>query len=437
MSISIVLLLLVNFVYTFSNGLGTSDVLFLFHAEWHIRNMLTGFILGASTLIQFVTAYLALRLIKVTGNRTSWGLISLAISFMAIRRSISLYEFVSGDYRYPLDLSFESVGLITSILMLGGVVLISPLFKSMADEITRRKEVEKALRKTDKELSNITSNIGEGIWVFDKKGVIVFMNPEAERLLGWTIGELKEKGAHNLIHCCSADGASLPTEECNILKVMRTGERFHSRDEVFARKDGRVLPVSVISTPIMEDREIVASVTAFQDISELKRAENKLREMSLRDELTGLYNRRGFLSLIDQYIKIAKRQDKIVFMLYADVDNMKAINDKYGHLEGDEALRESAIILKETFRESDIIARVGGDEFAAITLEASPADMHVVVARLQENLERHNSTSNRNYILALSWGISHCEPESLCSVDEVLSQADKSMYEHKKSKIKL
>ena len=104
MTISIVLLLLVNFVYTFSDGLGTSDVLFLFHAEWHIKNMLTGFILGASTLIQFVTAYLALRLIKVTGNRTSWGLISLAISFMAVRRSISLYEFISGNHRYPLEL---------------------------------------------------------------------------------------------------------------------------------------------------------------------------------------------------------------------------------------------------------------------------------------------------------------------------------------------
>jgi diguanylate cyclase (GGDEF)-like protein/PAS domain S-box-containing protein len=399
--------------------------------------MLTDLILAASTLVQFVTAYLALKLIKVTGNRSSWGLISLAISFMAVRRSISLFEFISGYYRYPLDLSFELVGLITSVLMLSGVVLISPLFKSMAHEIAQRKEAEKALRKTDKELSNITSNIGEGIFVFDKKGLAVFMNPEAERLLGWTMDELNEKGAHNLIHCCKSDGAPLPAEECNILKVMRTGERFHSRNEAFVRKDGTGVPVSVISAPIMEDGEIVASVAAFQDITELKQAENKLLEISLSDELTGLYNRRGFLSLIDQYIKIAKRQNKIIFVLYADVDNLKAINDKFGHLEGDEALRESAKILKETFRESDIIARIGGDEFAVISLEASQADMHRIVVRLQESLELYNSKSNHNYILSISWGISHWEPESLCSVDDVLSQADKSMYEQKKSKIKL
>ena len=195
--------------------------------------------------------------------------------------------------------------------------------------------------------------------------------------------------------------------------------------------------MAVISSPVMDDGEIVATVTAFRDITDLKQAENKLREMSLHDELTGLYNRRGFLSLIEQYIKIAKRQNKTVFVLYADVDNLKAINDKFGHHEGDMALRESAIMLKETFRESDIIARVGGDEFAVISLEASQADMHRVVSRLEQNLELYNSGSNRNFILSMSWGISYLAPESLYSVEDMLSQADKAMYEHKKSKVKL
>ncbi len=394
--------------------------------------MLTGFILAASTLIQFVTAFLALKLVKVTGKRASWGLISLALSFMAIRRCTSLDLFLSGNYHYPLDLIFELAGLVISILMLSGVLLIAPLFKTMANEIAHRKKAEEALRKTDKELSDITSNIGEGIFVLDKENRTVFMNPEAERLLGWTMDELKEKGAHNLIHCCKADGTPLPVEECNILKVMSTGERFHSRDEVFVRKDGTVLPFAVISSPIIDGGGIVGSVVSFLDVTDLKQAENKLREMSLNDELTGLYNRRGFLSLIEQYIKIAKRQDKTVFVLYADVDNLKAINDKFGHHEGDMALKESAIILRESFRESDIIARVGGDEFAVISLEASQADIHRVVARLQENIELCNSKSNRNYVLSISWGIAHLEPESLCSVDDVLSQADKSMYEHKK-----
>ncbi len=397
--------------------------------------MSTDLILAASTLIQFVTAYLSLKLIRITGNRTSWGLIALALSFMAIRRCISLFDFFSGYY--SLDMSFESVGLVTSVLMLGGVILISPIFKSMADEIARRKEAEKALRKTEKELNSITSSIGEGLCVLNKDGLMVFMNPEAQRLLGWTMEELNEKGPHNLMHCHRADGTLLPNEECDLLKVVRTGERFRSRDEVFVRKDGTDLPVAVIASPMRDDGEIVATVIAFRDVTELKQAENKLREMSLSDELTGLYNRRGFFSLIEQYIKIAKRQDRTVFVLFADVDNMKAINDKFGHHEGDIALKECAVILKETFRESDVVARVGGDEFAVISLEASQADMYKVVARLQENLDQYNSKSNRNYVLSISWGISHLGAENLCSVDDVLSQADKLMYEHKKSKVKL
>jgi diguanylate cyclase (GGDEF)-like protein len=140
--------------------------------------------------------------------------------------------------------------------------------------------------------------------------------------------------------------------------------------------------------------------------------------------------------LIEQYVRIAKRQEKKIFVLYADVDNLKTINDSFGHNEGDKALRESAIILKETFRESDVIARVGGDEFAVISLEASQAYTHKVVARLKENLEIFNSNRKANYALSLSWGISYWDPESFCSMKEALFQADQAMYEHKKSKIK-
>ena len=399
--------------------------------------MLTGTILTISVFVQFVTAYLALKLIRITGNRASWGLISLAISFMAIRRCISLTQFISGNYRHPLDLSFEVVGLITSVLMLSGVLLISPLFRSMADEIARRKQAEKVLRKTERELTGITANIAEGIYVLGEKGRTIFMNPEAERLLGWTMDELNEKGTHNTIHYLRADGTPLPLEECNMFNVIRSGKRFYSRDEVFVRKDGTVFPISVISAPIMEDGKIVASITAFQDITELKQAENKLREISLTDELTGVYNRRGFFSLIEPFIRIAKRQEKRIFLLYADVDKLKHINDRFGHQEGDTALRECALILKETFRESDIIARIGGDEFAVISLEACQADMHGVLSRLRKNLEIFNAKKNSNYALSMSWGIAFCDPEKLCSLDDLLFQADKLMYEHKRSKNRL
>ena len=247
--------------------------------------MLTGFILTASVLAQFATAYMALKLIQVTGNRLAWSLISFAISFMAVRRGISLFQYVSGEYLTPMDMSFELVGLLTSILMFAGVILISPLFRSMAEEIVQRRQAEEALNKTGRELSNITSNLTEGVYVLNDYGHIVFMNPEAERLLGWTMDELNERGTHDLVHFRRADGTPLPFEECNMHKVIASNERFSSTDEVFVRKDGTVFPISVISGPIMEDGKVVASVTVFQDITELKRIDGQLRKSLAEKEI--------------------------------------------------------------------------------------------------------------------------------------------------------
>jgi PAS domain S-box-containing protein len=120
--------------------------------------MLSGFVLTLSLLIQFITAFTALRLIRVTGNRISWILISLAISAMAVRRSMSLFQFISGPNLYPLSFPFELAGLAASILMLGGVILIGPILREMIDENHRRKEAEKQLKKA-KELSDALNSV--------------------------------------------------------------------------------------------------------------------------------------------------------------------------------------------------------------------------------------------------------------------------------------
>jgi PAS domain S-box-containing protein len=248
-------------------------------------NMMTGIILTISVLTQLATAFMAVRLVKVTGNRISWGLISLSILFMAIRRSIALLEFFTGANRSQLGLPFAATGLIISALMLAGVILISPLFKSMAEEIARRKSTEEALSESEKRLSNITEHLAEGIYVFDKSGRLSFMNPEAERLLGWTIDELNEKGPHNLVHFRRPDGTPLPFDECRMHNVIMTGKGFSSTDEVFVRKDGTVFPISAITSPIVENGKITASVTVFQDITEKKRLDDQLRKSLSEKEM--------------------------------------------------------------------------------------------------------------------------------------------------------
>ena len=165
-------------------------------------------------------------------------------------------------------------------------------------------------------------------------------------------------------------------------------------------------------------------------ITELKKMEEELRTLSLTDALTGLYNRRGFMTLAEQHLKIANRLKSRIFMLYADLDNLKHINDTFGHQEGDTALKETAQILRETFREADIVSRIGGDEFVVMPIGSSERGTESVNSRLQNNLDISNNKKNK-YTLSLSIGITHYDPEHPVTLEELLFQGDKLMYEQK------
>lgn len=157
--------------------------------------------------------------------------------------------------------------------------------------------------------------------------------------------------------------------------------------------------------------------------------EAELWSMALTDELTGLFNRRGFLLLAEQQLKLARRRNWGALLFFADVDGLKQINDSVGHAEGDRALVAATGILRSTFRDSDILARFGGDEFTALALEASGRDQITIAARMRRNLDRHNSTLSR-FPLSLSVGIARFDGET--SLDDLLISADQVMYERKR-----
>ena len=171
---------------------------------------------------------------------------------------------------------------------------------------------------------------------------------------------------------------------------------------------------------------------AIEDITERKQLEEKLAAAAITDDLTGLYNRRGLFVLADKMLKLSKRQRKGIFMLYVDLDNLKLINDSFGHEEGDKVLIESANLLREIYRESDIVARIGGDEFVVLPVGTDRDSTDAIISRLQGAVDSFNSRSNLRYELSLSAGIAYYDPESNLSIGELLAHGDKSMYEHKK-----
>ncbi len=159
-----------------------------------------------------------------------------------------------------------------------------------------------------------------------------------------------------------------------------------------------------------------------------------LRELSITDELTGLSNRRGFFAFAQQQIKQVRRSGERLVLLYADLDNLKTINDSQGHLAGDRALADTAQILRETCRDSDIIARMGGDEFAVILVNATGASVDAVQGRLAKRLQEYNSRKDASFRLSVSLGIAVFNPDQPASVDELVREADSKMYEEKQRK---
>ena len=161
---------------------------------------------------------------------------------------------------------------------------------------------------------------------------------------------------------------------------------------------------------------------------------SELHNQSLKDYLTGLNNRRGFFLLAQQHVKLAKRMKRPVLFVVADLDGMKQINDTFGHEAGDQALIETAGILKKTFRDADIIGRIGGDEFAVCIMEDDTSTADAITARLEENIRIANDTTTSPYRLSISAGISRFEAFSQGTFEQMLAQADGLMYEKKRTR---
>lgn len=162
-------------------------------------------------------------------------------------------------------------------------------------------------------------------------------------------------------------------------------------------------------------------------------AEREMRMLSLTDVLTGLNNRRGFLVQGEHLLRVARRTQARSAVVFADVDGLKKVNDKFGHAVGDRLIRDAAAVFRDAFRDADVIARLGGDEFVALTLD--DARPQQILARLREKLEAFNLMQERPYRISLSAGIVPCALEGGESLLDHVLRADRQMYEQKRRRL--
>lgn len=169
-----------------------------------------------------------------------------------------------------------------------------------------------------------------------------------------------------------------------------------------------------------------------KDISARKREEVRLRRASLTDELTRLYNRRGFLTLAEQQLRIARRQGKDAVLLYVDLDDFKPLNDIHGHAEGDRALAAVGRLLRRAVRDCDVVARMGGDEFTIVALDADRAAARLIQKRIEERITQLNESGELAAPISLTIGHTRVRPTDHASLTELLARADALLYARKK-----
>lgn len=226
-----------------------------------------------------------------------------------------------------------------------------------------------------------------------------------------------------------ADAALDPRFADNPLVTGPPGIRFYAGCPLRAANGSKLGTLCVIDTA---PRSFGADDLALlRDLAHMAEQELAAVQLASMDELTLLSNRRGFERLAQQALNMCRRMGKPAAMLYVDLDLFKQVNDRFGHAEGDRALADFARLLRETFREVDVIGRLGGDEFAVLVTNADEHTLAEPLARLSAAVHAHNSDAARGYALRYSVGAAQFAPERHPGVTELMAAADARMYAQK------
>lgn len=269
-----------------------------------------------------------------------------------------------------------------SVLLWGGLLLISRLVAKARMDNHRS---ILALKTSEQRLRAITSELANGLLVVDQGDRLVLMNPEAERLLGWTEEELLGRNIHDLIHP-APDGAPMPVETCGVMMTLREGKTMRVQRDRFTRADGSTLMVSYSASPIWEAGQVTGAVVDFRDVTQECQEREQLSQMAIRDPLTGVFNRRELERRICQIIDEARQTEATFALLILDIDHFKQINDTYGHLVGDQVLRQLTQLVAQALRTTDVIARYGGEEFVVLLPNAEFDEADRIAERVRQTI---------------------------------------------------
>lgn len=284
-------------------------------------------------------------------------------------------------------------------------------------DITPRKILEEELSRLMAEKNLILDSLTEMVIFVDRDLHIIWANKTAAQAVGKSVLELMGAKCYEVRF-----GQDQPCAGCPVQRAMTSGQPYTGELET---PDGRWL--SINASPVFDNQgNVTGAVEATLDITERRRYEEQLRYLSMHDVLTGLYNRAFFQA---EMARLEKSRDYPITVLLADLDGLKLVNDSLGHDRGDELIRACAGQLKAALRSSDILARIGGDEFAALLPDTDAKAAQVIVERLHKHLAAYNNSDPALPVfLSIGWATS---PDPSKTLNETLKEADAAMYAQK------
>ena len=316
---------------------------------------------------------------------------------------------------------------------------IECMFKNEAEELflarlasmRRFIEVQKQIEKQRESLAAILESVGEGVYGVDCDGRIRFMNPATLRLLDIdSVDKLHGQHAHQLFHHYNDDF----TEEDDALrKAYGTGNKLSAWETVFRQSSGKLIPVECTLYPLRIKGNLEGSVVAFRDISNQKMLEQRLRWQATHDHLTKLYNRRYFELKLERDLQQIQRTSISSALVYIDLDRFKYVNDAIGHEAGDRLLKDISKVLSDQLRRNDMVARIGGDEFAVIISNVDEATAFALADDFRQALNQIRLThKEENFIIHASVGVAMIT-DGHATAGDVLANADIACHIAKRS----